>query len=143
MKYYKLCIFLFCVTFILVSFSTFASSAVTFADVTLPKGNNYYQTTAYTKEIDGKQYYKSTATTSDCFPYSDITGVFATTYGLTYGDQPEWLTVDDGLTATWRSSSETNIIQGNYYLRLKRNASSLLCTASHWGTWYLDNRLMN
>lgn len=144
MRYYKLCVIMFIISLITLSANTEARHQLQIAEAKLPTGNRYFGSEIYEKTISSKQYYESTATVSDTFPYANIRGVSVVTYNADGYGTSRAITVENGHTATWQGSSdEINIIPGNYQVRIYRLPTSLISSASHWGTWYLDDYFIN
>ena len=127
----KIILGVFALSILVSAFSVNASSYLTFLDITIPRLSKTYTSEEKSKDIENLQYIETDAAIDDLS--GDSRAILAKVTGT------DWIEANgDSGYHTWGTSSQK---KGTYNLYLKAKKSTL-STASYWGTWYIDGRLI-
>lgn len=133
MKYLKMSIIMFLLTFVFTSVTTSASDYQVYASVTLPAFKKEVEKGPKSKTIKGEQKYYNEYTINSCTGNNNVVGVRVWSELKGYSDDAS---VSVGSTASIPYNDKSNRIDA-YKLYLKNNTYSI-CEANHGGIWYYN-----
>lgn len=140
MKYLKYTVLAFSVSCIFSAMTSFAYNKgfQSIVGITLPTFGNTVDAYTHEKEILSPQYYHSSGAVDNLT--SAIVNIKAQTVGDELG-KSGFITVGQNETETWGESA-INIFNDEVYTLQLRREKSAVTTASHSGSWYIDDRLL-
>ena len=139
MKYLKYTILAFSVSCVFSALASFAYNKgyQSIVGITFPTFGYTVEAYTHIKEIDSPQYYYSSGAVDN------LTSAIVNIKAQTSSDsgKSSFITVKQNETGTWGSNS-INIFSGDEYTLLLRREKSAVTTASHSGSWYIDDRML-
>lgn len=133
MKYLKISIFMFLLTFVFASVTTYAADYQVYAGLTLPAFKKEIKKGPKSKTVEGEQKYYNDFSINSCTGNNNDIGVRVSTEYNGYSDRA---TVSVGSTSTIPADERSTEIDA-YNLHIRNNVISP-CEAYHGGIWYYN-----